>query len=373
MRKLGLKRAQNESPIMLNIFPGLSRKDYEEMSRIFFERLNFAAVSVLERPMAQIYAANALTGVIVDINRVHTEVTPIYDGVPLHFARGTLPIGSDDCERYLAQVLRNNTAVMSSLSSTPPEQLQPVLLELAKQIWRAGLIKVGETLASPEDEGVTDIAAVLVAGKEKAVIESGMKKRANAKASAAELARAKEIEALDLVTLEFQGQELTIGKERHHFCDPLFNPALLQGIPEAVDPIVTLEKRIANTTIPAKLPSLSELVGHSIGLTEVDQRRYIYEHLFVTGDICSHVKGAPTSRVDIRNPTYIPVGLGLSLQAQLSPFILGNVDQQNEVQPRAIEVLKVPDYFAEYRDVGDGYAAFLGGSIVAKVRTGILL
>jgi actin-related protein 9 len=27
----------------------------------------------------------------------------------------------------------------------------------------------------------------------------------------------------------------------------------------------------------------------------------------------------------------------------------------------------VPDYFAEYREVGDGYAAFLGGCIVAKV------
>jgi actin-related protein 9 len=52
----------------------------------------------------------------------------------------------------------------------------------------------------------------------------------------------------------------------------------------------------------------------------------------------------------------------------LVPYLIGNPDQQNEVQPRNVEVLKVPDYFAEYRDVGDGYAAFLGASIVAKVN-----
>lgn len=40
----------------------------------------------------------------------------------------------------------------------------------------------------------------------------------------------------------------------------------------------------------------------------------------------------------------------------------------NEVQPRGVKTLRVPDYFAEYRDKGDGLAGFLGTSIVAKVR-----
>jgi len=100
-------------------------------------------------------------------------------------------------------------------------------------VWREGLVKVpvdGEAAREIEDEGVTDIAAVLVAGKEKAVIESGMKKRATAKASAAEQARAKEIEAMDLVAVEFRGKEVTLGKERHRFCEPLFEPSLLNVI-----------------------------------------------------------------------------------------------------------------------------------------------
>ena len=62
------------------------------------------------------------------------------------------------------------------------------------------------------------------------------------------------------------------------------------------------------------------------------------------------------------------LGLGAALQARLAPFILSSPDpQQNEVQPRSIKTLKVPEYFAEYREKGDGYASFLGSSIVAKV------
>ena len=53
----------------------------------------------------------------------------------------------------------------------------------------------------------------------------------------------------------------------------------------------------------------------------------------------------------------------------MAPYILSAPDvQSNEVQPRAIKTLRVPDYFAEYRDKGDGLAAFLGTSIIAKVR-----
>lgn len=63
------------------------------------------------------------------------------------------------------------------------------------------------------------------------------------------------------------------------------------------------------------------------------------------------------------------VGLGAALQARLSPYILSAADQQNEVQPKSIRTLKIPEYFAEYREKGDGLASFLGSSIVSKART----
>lgn len=61
-------------------------------------------------------------------------------------------------------------------------------------------------------------------------------------------------------------------------------------------------------------------------------------------------------------------GLGSALQARLAPYVISGQDASNEVQPRHIKVLKVPEYFAEYREKGDGLASFLGTSIIAKVR-----
>lgn len=61
-------------------------------------------------------------------------------------------------------------------------------------------------------------------------------------------------------------------------------------------------------------------------------------------------------------------GLSVALQARLRSYILSAPDQANEVQPKSIRTLKIPDYFAEYRDKGDGFASFLGCSIIAKVE-----
>ncbi|KAF7797189.1 hypothetical protein EIP86_008381 [Pleurotus ostreatoroseus] len=349
--QLGLRRSQMESPVLLSVFPSLSRDAYEHISQIFFERFNVAGFSILERPMAQFYAAitgSDLSGVVVDIGQDHIDVAPIYDGFIVHGACATLDYGLTDCENYLAHLLQFNQSVVSTLSPPDnplaPDVLRSTLVDLARQIWQEGLIKVlaeGEA-TNIEEEGVTDIAAVLVAGKEKAVIETGMKKRANAKASAAEQARAKEIEALDLVTVKFREHNITLGKERHRFCEPLFDPTLLE-----VTPTMSKKGHAEETIRP-----LQTAVGHAVAHCEVDQRQYIWQGLFVTGEITNHIKG-----------------LGVALQARLKPYLLSAPDQANEVQPKFIRILKVPDYFAEYRDKGDGLASFLGCSIVAKVKT----
>jgi actin-related protein 9 len=287
---LQLRRVQNESPVLLSLISGLPRAAYERTGQIFFERFNVAAFSILDRPMAQLYSAGALSGLVLDISDTHTDLTPIYDGLPLSGARTTAPVGSRHCERFLAHLLRNNTSVSGVLAelTIPPEEHPAALRALARQVWRAGLVRVpvdGMAVREAEDEGVTDIAAVLVAGKEKAVIESGMKRRLTAKASAAEQARAKEIEALDLITVEFRGKEVTLGKERHRFCEPLFDlNAFTLGKSTTPDEHASPE----GDSIPM---TLQDAVNHAIRLTDVDQRQYIWHGLMVTGDIATYVKG----------------------------------------------------------------------------------
>jgi actin-related protein 9 len=231
--------------------------------------------------MAQLYAANALSGIVVDIGHDRTDITPVYNGFMVVEARTATELGIKDCQVYLAQLLRANQSVMAALSPSDPEVLDKALGELAKKIWEDGLVKVpsdGQTAEVVEDDGVTDIAAIVVAGREKAVIEAGTKKRATARASAAEQARAREIEALDLVTIQFRDHSITLGKERHRFCEPLFDPSLLRGL------------RLANTGLEQPKP-VQDAVGHAVALTDVDSRQYIWAGLFVTGELTNHVKG----------------------------------------------------------------------------------
>ena len=53
----------------------------------------------------------------------------------------------------------------------------------------------------------------------------------------------------------------------------------------------------------------------------------------------------------------------------LGRYIVQNPEQHlmNEIQPKSIRTLKVPEFYSEYRERGEGYAAFLGSSIIAKV------
>ncbi|KAF9447508.1 actin-related protein [Macrolepiota fuliginosa MF-IS2] len=342
--QLQRRRVQNESPVLLSIVPGLSRSTYERICQMFFERFNVAGFGIIERPMAQMYAANSLSGVVVEIGDYETDITPIYDGFIVHQAKARVSLGLKDCEIYLAYILRLNQNIVNILSppETPldPETLQERLLQLAQQLWKDGHIKVpsdGET-AIPDDEGVTDIAAIVVAGKEKAVIESGMKKKATAKATAAELARAREIEAMDLLTVQFGPHSLTLGKERHRMCEPLFDPRLLKGLSG-------LPLREGDES-PR---SLQEVTAHAVNITDVDQRMYIWQGLLVTGDATRCVKG-----------------IGLALQSRLAPFLY-SPESSMDIQPRSIRVLGVPEYYAEYRETGNSYAAFLGSSITAKI------
>ncbi|KAI5894960.1 actin-like ATPase domain-containing protein [Schizophyllum commune H4-8] len=344
-KQLGLRRLQMESPVILSIFPGLSRDAYERICKLFFERFNVAGFTIIERPVSQLYAANAVSGVVVDIGNHATDVTPIYDAVPIYAGRLTTSIGLRDCERYLAHLLRANPSVMGAISPSeaplPEDALETALLELVHMLWEQDHIRPpshGEQAATQEDEGITDIGAIVAAGKEKAIIENGMRKKATAKQTQAEQARQREIEALDLITVKFREKEITLGKERHRFCEPLFDVELVDRIRkvEAEEP---------------KQPhiSLQEAVNHAISLGVIDQRQYLWRGLFVTGDITRHVSG-----------------IGAGLRSRCQPFIVKE-DVATDVQPRTIHTLHIPEYYPEYRDSGDCYAAYLGSSITAKI------
>lgn len=60
-------------------------------------------------------------------------------------------------------------------------------------------------------------------------------------------------------------------------------------------------------------------------------------------------------------------GIANALQSRVTPFVV-TPDLQTDVQPRYVRLLNVPEYYPEYRDIGNGLACFLGTSITAKVN-----
>ncbi|EPQ56390.1 actin-like protein [Gloeophyllum trabeum ATCC 11539] len=330
---LHLRRTQNESPV-LTVPPTLSRSSLAMLSQLFFERFNVAAFTLLFRPVAQIYAGNAISGIVVDIGEEYTDAS---------------------------QGMHGKRQAGSARLQRTPQHVKQALLSLVNHLPASGLVKPPAPVSSvtgfsastmpiveePED-GVTDIAAIVLAGKAKAVIEHNMKKRASAKATAAEQAKMREIEAMDLVEIKDwewgvggaeEGspaakklREVVVGRERHRLCEPLFDPKLCKKNPnDGVWPI-------------------HEVIGAVVQRADVDQRQYVWQGLFVTGELARYIKG-----------------MGTSLQSRLMSYILSQPDQHNDVQARHIRVLKIPEYFAEYREKGDGLASFLGAGIVAKI------
>jgi actin-related protein 9 len=170
------------------------------------------------------------------------------------------------CERDLAHLLLNNTSVTGVLAelAIPPEDHSTTVRALARQVWQAGLVRVpidGIAVREVEDEGVTDISAVLVVGKEKTLIESGMKRRATGKSE-----RGGTGAWLDLITVEFRGKEVMLGKERHRFCDPLFDRNLL-NFGDSLPPDELVSPRRWN---------VDGVAGHAVRLTDVEQRQCIW-------------------------------------------------------------------------------------------------
>lgn len=297
---------------MLSVLPNMPREIHEQITQIFFERFNVAALAIFERPLLQLYATSSLSGVVIDIGRESTDITPIDDCEIHHAGITSIPLGADDCENYLVHLLKSNTSVMQKLNSPTPlsyQDLQAALLKLVRQAWNDGLILVPSadglihTVREAEDEGLNNIAAVLVAGKEKALIEAAgaRKKTAAQEKKAAATAAERERIALDLIDVEFSftvgnGEQketrdvtVTLGRERHSFCEPLFDPSLLLRM-AAGNP--ALQSRINDKAL-----GLQEAVKVAIMSVDFNRRAFLWDGVFLTGDLLA-VKSASYSCLD---------------------------------------------------------------------------
>lgn len=356
---LHLRRTLNEFPVLLGLPKPLSVPSSELLAQLFFERFNVAAFSVNDRPVLQLFAANQISGIVVDIDDCSTDLSPVVEGelVREGFPSKSISIGLQDCLRHLASVFSTNANIVNVISPStnplPQDALQAALFRLAEHIFNEGHVNPLAASAAPptaavaaaeEDDASTNLASILVAGKEKALIEASSKKKAAAR-GVVEREKEKERQALDLVDVEFEGLKLTLGKERHRMCEPLLDGEwvkmmIRQGLKDEMTTIVLPE-------------AINVLLG---SISDLRSRSAVCDAVQVTGKM-SRIKTLTTALVS-----------QLTFFVPRDPIDLGN--PANPMAPeirKAFTPVKVPEYFANYRDTGDGFAGFLGASIVAKL------
>ncbi len=426
---LGLRRSSNSSITLLALPAPLSRADHAYVTQLFFEQLNCPGLALLETPLLSAYAAGTLSAAVVDIGWSGSSVSPVLDCAVAHNALVRCPVGARECTLWLAHLLRQDASIVqalgalddvsvaaaasaatetgssSSSSSSAEDRRQAALIELAELLLHEGHLhglnedEAGSAVpgasgamgGGEDDEQEFDVAAMLVKGNEKEMIEEQeRRKQALQSAQSGSTSHADAAAAITgqdgqaggstdaratLVT--FRGLTLKVGPSRFRWAEPLFKPSLLSSVPGAQPSTISAPPFGAGTepsdavlgsvvrtgkaaTAPVDwetAPSLPQCIAAAIGqVGEADRRPQLWDSLVITG--------APTR---LR-------GLSSAILRHSANYVgtnapetgMGVPDEPNPLQARSVRALKVPDYFANFKERTD-LAPFLGATIYAKV------
>jgi actin-related protein len=223
-----------------------------------------------------LYGCGNVTGLVVDIGYGKTEMTPILDCSIQHHALQTIPIGGQDFDEYFHSLLLSDSQFIGEYGETPD-------IDIARALKESDICEVLLDADNLEDKPVR-------------------------------------------MEVEYHGKKFTVGSERFHVAEPIFDPML-------INKVGTL--------------SLTEAIYLAISSCEPDKRSVLWENILVTGG-SSLMKGLK-ERIKVELSTYLTYS-----------------DNTGEYQVKEAKFLKIPEYFTNLKDRQD-LAGFLGASITAKL------
>ena len=315
--------------VLVTVPHGLSKDESERITQIFFERFNVPVFALVERPVTGLYAAGSVNGLFIDVGYDSTDIVPVLEAMPQYTSATHWKFGIRELSIYLARLLKNDTQLLShdKLSGLSEQEQFDALVEIAHELFKN---PASLSLLSEEDEKEKkkrkgeelDIAAALVSGQEQNLINEKDAKENNAAA------------AQGRFQIQWRDSTVSVGKMRQRFWEPLFNMQLLKGL-QGVDKEQTL------VTLP-------EAIMNSVNQCEMELRPQILNGLVLAGPLA----GAR--------------GFNQLLAPHIAPYL--SKGDYNELQPSAsaLKVLRVPDYFADFK-AKDDLNTYLGASIIAKV------
>jgi actin-related protein 9 len=151
----------------------------ETWTRLAFESLNCPAFHLMPSPVAAVFGVGIASGLNVHIGRETTDITAVVDSVVRPEAAVRINVGTQDCVRYLAEILSKDQSVQASLSEiartissgdVTEQNLKDLTNELADAVLKEDkprllvplangqTVPVGNEKDENDDEGVFDVA-----------------------------------------------------------------------------------------------------------------------------------------------------------------------------------------------------------------------
>lgn len=358
--RLGVKPGNNTYYVMVALPSPVSRDLHEQTAKFFFEKFNAPALTISEIPLLSAYAVGVLTAMVVDIGAEYSSVVAVSDCAVVPYSVVLTKIGTVHCTWWLTYLLTQDAQLMQTLEQISPENPHAAAWCLAKQLADEHVVCV-DTEIQPQpdedDEGVLDVAAALVEGRERDVVtERERQKKAAAEAKAAAQ------NAGDMVTISFRGIEVRVGSVRKRFHEPLFRPSVLERVsalnipmPHAVAQALQARRAGGEPTC-VSLPEAVELAANNV--QPMERRVLLWENVILSG------------------PMALVKGLTAELTRALSACTTTEPTEASQVagephpwQPHNVRALRIPDYFTNFKERMD-LSPYLGATIFAKLVFG---
>lgn len=356
--KLGLRPGNNAYYIMLALPSPVSRDVYEQGARILFEKFNSPAITMCEVPLLSAYALGVLTALVVDVGAEDSSAVAVSDCAVVPSGVVISKIGIVHCTWWLAYLLTQDARVMQALEQVAPGQTHAAAWSLAQQMADEHVVCVDSEMVQTDedDEGVLDVAAALVEGRERDVVkERERQKEAEAKSAAENISRT--------VIVSFRGVEVPVGSVHKRFHEPLFRPAVLERVslniptPRAVAQALQA-RRIGGDPMCMSIPDAVSRATANVH--PMERRLPLWENLILTG------------------PMALTRGLIAELTRTLSAYTTTESSEASQAvgdpqpwKPHHVRALRIPDYFANFKERMD-LAPYLGATIFAKLVFGDL-
>ncbi|KAJ3081810.1 hypothetical protein HK102_002110 [Quaeritorhiza haematococci] len=232
VQEMGVRRQRNDAPVLISVPSWWSKKEYERITQMMFEKFNTPGIQIVQQPLMALYGCGLTSGLVIDMGHQTSVITPITDNNIIQTSQKMIPMGGELIDKVLAKMLNEDATFRQQFEGENDVVIDE---EMARSIKHAGLVEIAPV---PFDESVESLAP-----------------------------------CLPPVEHTYKGRKFNVGPVRFKCTEFLFDPEKLTG--------VISQKEIQ------RLLSLAEAMWMAVSSADQpDKRLNLWENVLLTGGGC---------------------------------------------------------------------------------------